>query len=129
MPFFEGEADALLRARGDVQRGDVLAVKEDLSGEGLFNAHDEARKRGLAAAVGAGDDHEFPVLDREAQIVDDFFFPIFLAHGEAQVFDLKHVFFSAPLLFRSLLQFNPKRAALQAAKTGPQTPPFPPGND
>ena len=64
-----------------------------------------------------------------AQIVDDLFFPVFLAYGEAQVFDLKHVFFSAPLLFRSLLQFNPKRAALQAAKTGAPTPAFPSGND
>ena len=69
--LLEAVADALLRTLGDGQVRDVLAVEQDLAARGLLHAHDELGKRGLAAAVRAGDDREAVVGDREREVVDD----------------------------------------------------------
>ena len=69
--LLEAVADAQLRALGDGQLGDVVAVEQNLAARGHFDAHDELGKRGLAAPVGPGDDREAVVGNGERQIVDD----------------------------------------------------------
>ena len=70
-----------------------LARSVMLTGDGFFNAHDEAGERGFAAAVWAGDDDEFAVFDRQAQIVDDLLLMVVLADGKAQILDFQHALF------------------------------------
>ena len=64
-------ADALPGPLGDVEGGDVLPVPEDLTAGGGDQAHDGLGQGGLAAAVGAGDDHELVRADGEGDIVED----------------------------------------------------------
>ena len=46
-------ADAFARALGHIQLCDILAIEQDAAGKRLFQPGDDARKRGLAAAVGS----------------------------------------------------------------------------
>ena len=69
--LLEAIADALPGAVGDGKAGDILAVPEDGAGGGLHQPHNGLRQRGLAAAVGAGDDHEFVIRDGKGDVVED----------------------------------------------------------
>ena len=64
-------ADAPAGPLGDGKAGHVLPVPQDLSGGGLHQAHDGLGQGGLAAAVGAGDDHKSVVGDGERHVVED----------------------------------------------------------
>ena len=70
---------------------DVLAVEEDLAARGLLDAHDELGERGLAAAVGSGDDREAVVGNGQGEIVDDALgAPVVGRHLEHQVLKFEH---------------------------------------
>ena len=88
--LLQSEADAELCPFRDAELGDVLAVQENAPGAGLFDAHDEAGKRRLAAAVGPGDDDELLIGDREAYVPDDFLGAVLALDAEADVFQFKH---------------------------------------
>ena len=88
--LLQGKADAKLRALRDAEFGDVLAVQKNAAGAGLFDAHDEAGQRGLAAAVRTGDDDEFFVGDDKAHVPDDLFGTVLAFNAEAEVFQFKH---------------------------------------
>ena len=49
----------------------IRPVDEDLARGGILQPRDQSQKRGLAAARGADEDHEFPVLDLKIQGRDD----------------------------------------------------------
>ena len=56
---------------GDVQAGDVGAIPGDGAPGGPHQAHDGLRQGGLAAPVGAGDDHKLMVSYGEGDVVED----------------------------------------------------------
>ena len=61
--------DALAGPLGDVQAVDALAVQPDLAGGGRLNAHNDPGQCGLAAAVGAGDDHQLAVRHGKINVI------------------------------------------------------------
>ena len=69
--LLEGKADPLLGPLGDVQAGDVGAIPGDGAPGGPHQAHDGLRQGGLAAPVGAGDDHKLMVSYGEGDVVED----------------------------------------------------------
>ena len=69
--LLEGKADTDVGTVGDAQPGDVLAIQQDLAGGGGHDTGNELGKGGLAAAVGAGDDHKFIVLNGKIDVLED----------------------------------------------------------
>ena len=69
--LLEAVADAALRARRDVEGGDVLAVPEDLTARRRDEAHDALGERRFAAAVGAGKDDELAVGNGDADVLQN----------------------------------------------------------
>ena len=69
--LLEAVADAALRARRDVEGGDVLAVPEDLTARRRDEAHDDLGERRFAAAVGAGKDDELAVGNGDADVLQN----------------------------------------------------------
>ena len=69
--LLEGVADAAFGALGDVQIGDVLAVEQYAPALGPFQTGDDLGQRGLAAAVGAGDDHQRIVRHGQAHALQN----------------------------------------------------------
>ena len=66
--LLKGEADPSPSPLGDVQGGDVLAVQEYFAAVGCFDAGDKLSEGSFAAAVGAGDDRQFPLGHGEAHV-------------------------------------------------------------
>ena len=69
--LLEGVADAAFGALGDVQIGNVLAVEQYAPALGPFQTGDDLGQRGLAAAVGAGDDHQRVVRHGQAHALQN----------------------------------------------------------
>ena len=69
--LLEAVADAALRARRDVEGGDVLAVPEDLTARRRDEAHDDLGERRFAAAVGPGKDDELAVGNGDADVLQN----------------------------------------------------------
>ena len=69
---------------------DVPAVPEDLAGGGPDQAHDDLGQGSLAAAVGAGEDHELAVWHRKGDALQNILRPAFLLDGVADVLQFQH---------------------------------------
>ena len=68
--ILEHQADAAFLGRDEARGpGDLLAVDEDAAGGGAFDAGGKAQKRGLAAAGGAQQAHDFARRNGERDIV------------------------------------------------------------
>ena len=86
--LLQGEADAQVGPLRDGAVCNILPVKEDLPLGGLFDAGNELCQGGLAAAVGAGDHHEFPLIYVKIQVADDLLLSLFVGDIKGQILDL-----------------------------------------
>ena len=102
--LLKGVGDAQARPVGDALVGDVLAPEKDAALGGLFDACDEPGQGALAAAVGAGDDHQLVLGDVETHPADDLLVPLVLRHLEGHVFQFQHISPSLLHIVRVLYQ-------------------------
>jgi len=88
--LLEAVADAQLGPLGDGKLGDVLSVPQDLPARGGDQAHDGLGQGGLAAAVGAGDDHKFVVVDGQVDAPENVRLGAVVLHLIGKSFQFQH---------------------------------------
>ena len=88
--LLEAVADAEPRPLGDGEIRDVLSVPKDLAGGGLDQAHDDLGQGGLAAAVGASEDHELMVRHRQGDALQNIQRTALILDGIADVLQFQH---------------------------------------
>ena len=99
------ESDRLLERKGNAHArpfrdsfiGNVLAVEHDPARRRLLDAGDDPRQRRFPAAVRTGDHDEFPVLDGQADVLQDVDPLAVLLDGERDIFQFQHGM--SPLVF------------------------------
>ena len=74
----------------DGKLGDVLSVPQDLPARGGDQAHDGLGQGGLAAAVGAGDDHKFVVVDGQVDAPENVRLGAVVLHLIGKSFQFQH---------------------------------------
>ena len=87
--LLKGEADAPAGALGDGERGNVLAVEQNLALGGAQDAGNHLGQRGFAAAVGAGDRDE-ALVDGQVDMLQDLLVGLCVVRGEGNIAKLEH---------------------------------------
>ena len=83
-------ADAQTRPVRDGEVGDILPIIQDLARCGLRQTHDDLGHGGLAAAVGAGKDHQLLIGNGDADVPENVQLPLGSGHAIADVLQLQH---------------------------------------
>ena len=88
--LLEAVADAQSGPLRDGEVGDILPIIQDLARCGLRQPHDDLGHGGLAAAVGAGKDHQLLIGNGDADVLEDVLLPVGGGHPVTDVFQFQH---------------------------------------